>query len=79
MPADMETTMNPAEVRAALEANLSLNATLERLGLAYAEEYSVWQWILEVVDVATGEVIQAGTERHLWSWLRGLAGEEVRP
>ena len=67
--------MTPSEVRAALEANLSLNATLERLGIQRAERtYGYYDF----VD-ASGAVLFSGRAGQCWDWLRGLAGEEVGP
>lgn len=61
--------MNPAEVRAALEANLSLNATLERLGIQRAHDrFDNYDY----VD-ASGVVLFSSGVSQCWDWLRGLA------
>lgn len=63
--------MNPSEVRAALEANLSLNATLERLGIQRAEDTFGY---CDYVDATTGVVLFTGDAGRCWDWLRSVAG-----
>lgn len=67
--------MKPSEVRAALEANVSLNATLDMLRIQRAEETYGY---CDYVD-ASGVVLFSGRAGQCWDWLRGLAGAEETP
>lgn len=61
--------MNPANVRAVLAANLTLNATLERLGIQRAQaEFGFY----DHVD-ASGVVLFTGDAGRCWEWLRSVA------
>lgn len=61
--------MKPSEVRAALEANLSLNATLERLGIQRAHDrFDTY----DHVD-ASGVVLFSGGAYGCWQWLESVA------
>lgn len=72
--------MKPSEVRAALEAGLSLESTLERLGMAHASTGDRFRPDRhDIVDGGSGEVLSTGSAAETWEWLHDMAGEEVTP
>lgn len=65
--------LSPAEVRAVLAEDLSLNATLERLGIQRADaKFGLY----DHVD-ASGVVLFTGNAGRCWDWLRSVADGNV--
>lgn len=63
--------MNPTTVRAVLDRNLSLNATLDALGISRAHDrFDSYDY----VD-ASGVVLFTGVCHQAWGWLRGIASQ----